>query len=127
MKITIDTDKYNHRRYKRPWIAKVDFSQSTKGDLTFGDWVGSHGGEGVLAIDVLAGDIVARGQKDLRGRSEMQFFVVQSSGELGLLGDKGAAYKHYLSHDTAPDLDALKKKRAELLARIAEIDKALGQ
>lgn len=131
MEIRIETAGYNERRYGRPWIAKVDFSQSTKGDFSWGDWAGDHynGGEGVLTINATPGDIIARGQKDARTprNSAPVFYAVMPDGSLDRLGDKGAAYKYYLEHkDAAPDLDALRKERETLAARIAEIDAILN-
>ena len=127
MEIRIDTDTYNERRYGKPWIATVDFSESTKGNYTFGDWTGDHynGGAGVLTIDANPGDILAKGQKDFRKprNSAPGFYVVTPSGDLSRIGDKGEAYKHYLgSKETTPDTDALLKERAALVARIEEID-----
>ena len=132
MGITIETSSYNHRRYGKPWIAKVDFSQSTKGDFAWGDWTGDHynGGEGVLSINANSGDIIAKGQKDFRKprNSAPDFFVVEANGALDMLGDKGAAYKHYLEQKAAlPDVAALEKEKETLLARIAEIDNLLNQ
>lgn len=130
MDITIETASYNQRRYGRPWIAKVDFSQSPKGDFSWGDWTGDHynGGEGVLSINANPGDIIAEGQKDFRQprNSAPDFSVVGTDGKLEHLGDRGAAYKHYLEHkDATPDLDALRKERELLVSRIKEIDKLL--
>jgi len=127
MEIRIETASYNQRRYGKPWIAIVDFSESTKGDFSWGDWTGDHynGGEGVLSINATPGDIIAKGQKDNRQpkNSAPDFFVVAPNGKLDPLGDKGAAYKYYLEHkDAAPNLDSLRQERATLLARIAEID-----
>jgi len=126
MEITIETRRYNQRRMGKPWIAKVDFA-TPKGDFSWGDWTGDHynGGEGVLSISATPGDIIAQGQKDNRQprNSAPDFFVVAPDGTIDTLGDKGAAYKYYLEHKTsAPDLDALRKEREALLARIAEID-----
>jgi len=127
MEITIETRSYNQRRYSKPWIAKVDFSQSKKGDFSWGDWTGDHynGGEGVLTINANPGDIIGKGQKDFRQpkNSAPKFSVVSPNEELEYLGDKGAAYKYFLDHkDAAPDLDALRKERETLVARVAEID-----
>lgn len=100
--ITIDTASYNQRRYGKPWIAKVDFAADPKGNFEFGDWSGDHynGGAGVLTIDAEPGDIIATGQKDNRQarNSAPDYYLVQTDGQLATLGDKGAAYKHYLAH-----------------------------
>lgn len=132
MEITIETSIYNQRRYGKPWIAIVDFSNSTKGDFSWGDWTGDHynGGEGVLSINAKPGDIIAQGQKDFRkpANSAPDFFVVTADGDLEDIGDKGQAYKYYLEHkDAAPDLDALRKEREALVARITEIDAIINQ
>ena len=130
MEITVETSSYNERRYGKPWIAQVDFSQSTKGNFSWGDWTGDHynGGAGILSIIVNPGDIVARGQKDFRKprNSAPEFFIVSVEGELEFIGDKGAAYKYYLQNkDIAPDLDALQAERNTLVNRISEIDEIL--
>jgi len=131
MQITIETSSYNHRRFSKPWIAKVDFS-TAKGDFSFGDWTGDHynGGEGVLGINANPGDIIAQGQKDFRQpkNSAPDFYIVGADGKLEDLGDKGAAYKHYLeTKEAGPNKDVLEKERDALLTRIAEIDKLLNK
>lgn len=131
MEITIETSPYNHRRYGRPWIATVDFTQSTKGNFGFGDWTGDHynGGAGVLTITANPGNIIAQGQKDSRNprNSAPDFSVVETDGQLGHLGDKGEAYKYFLKHkDNTPNTEALTAEKAGLLARIAEIDALLN-
>jgi hypothetical protein len=130
MRIQIETKWYNVRRYGKPWIASVDFSVSTKGDYSWGDWTGDHynGGKGVLTIDANPGDIIATGQKDFRKpRNSAPKFSVVAAGKLEYIGDKGAAYKYYLEHKgAAPDLDALRKERETLAARITEIDAILN-
>ena len=101
MEIKQTTSSYNQRRYGKPWIATVDFTKSVKGYWNWGDWVGDgqNGGEGFLILDVNLGDIVAQGQKDFRKpqNSAPVFYIVDHSGNLDLIGDRGAAYKHYLS------------------------------
>lgn len=131
MDIVVETKKYNHRRYGKPWIALVDFSASTKGEFAWGQWTGDHynGGEGVLTISANPGDIIAKGQKDHRQpcNSAPTFYVVDADADNGKgfvwIGDKGAAYKYYLERkNTSPDPDALIHERETLLARIREID-----
>ena len=128
MDITIEknTASYNHRRMGKPLIAKVDFA-TPRGEFVFGDWTGDayNGGEGVLTLIANSGDIIAKGQKDNRQpkNSAPSFFIVTADGKLDSLGDKGDAYKHYLAHKSAaPDIEALRKERETLAARIAEID-----
>lgn len=121
MEIKKETNSYNQRRYGKPWIASVDFSQSTKGDFSFGDWTGDgyNGGEGVLTINANQGDIIATGQKDFRkpANSAPHFFIVNADGELESIGDKGAAYKYYLAHkdQSISDLIADSNRKKEIV------------
>ena len=98
MEITRETASYNQRRYGQPWIARVRFAASTKGDFTWGDWTGDkyNGGEGVLVLNAEIGHIVAIGQKDNRNQknSAPTFYVTKKDG-LEEIGDKGAAYKYF--------------------------------
>ena len=131
MEVRIETDKYNERRYGRPWIAKVDFSKSKKGEFHWGDWVGDHrnGGEGVLVIEANPGDIVAQGQKDRYKprNSAPDFYAVKVDGSLSPLGDKGAAYKYFLEDKKQqPDRKALEAEKEHLLARLQEIELLLA-
>jgi len=131
MEIRIETTSYNERRYGKPWIAIVDFTKSTKGEFAWGDWTGDHynGGAGVLTIFANPGDIIAQGQKDNRKpkNSAPEFSVVGVGGELEHLGDKGAAYKHYLEHkNSTPEYGALIAEKTCLMARVNEIDVILG-
>lgn len=129
MNITRETSTYNERRYGKPWIAKVDFTDP-KGTFTFGDWSGDarNGGAGILSLNANPGEIVAIGLKDNRQprNSSPDFYLVAPDGSLQSLGDKGAAYKHFLSAKSAGiDRAALKTERDQLLASLAEIDKLL--
>lgn len=96
MKITIKTNSYNQRRYSKPWIATVDFSQNPKGEYDWGTWVGNHnsGSEGMLVIEVEEGDVVARGQKDFRqSRNSTPTYYQVRNGELVELTGKAEAYQ----------------------------------
>lgn len=64
MTITKETNSYNQRRYGKPWIAVVDFSDP-KGKFSFGDWTGDHynGGVGVLTVEANPGVIIAEKTK----------------------------------------------------------------
>lgn len=70
IRIEIETQAYNNRRYGKPYIAVVEFSSDPKGKFTWGEWVGSPGSAGLLVINAEVGSIVAKGQKDFRGRGE---------------------------------------------------------
>jgi hypothetical protein len=89
MKIRIETPVYNERRYGRPWIARVDFSSSLRGEFLFGEWLGRHGYTGELYVEAEPGDIVARGQKDLRNarNSAPSYYIVQDDGNLEHIGE----------------------------------------
>ncbi|OGC94289.1 MAG: hypothetical protein A2W25_16445 [candidate division Zixibacteria bacterium RBG_16_53_22] len=52
MNITIETRSYNDRRYGKPYIAVIDFTDP-KDTPTWGDWIGQPGSAGVLSIDAL--------------------------------------------------------------------------
>lgn len=127
MKIEISTSSYNERRYGRPWIARVTFP-TAKGEFAFGEWVGQPGDPGLLVVDAEPGDIVARGQKDLRKprNSAPDYYVVGETGELSGI-DKADAYRLYQDRKSAaPDRVALEAERDRLMTRLAEIDAALG-
>jgi len=93
-RISIETAAYNDRRYGRPWIALVDFTE-TKGNFTFGDFVGSHGSAGLLEIEAHPGEIIARGQKDNRQprNSAPTFHHVEEGGTLSASMSKADALK----------------------------------
>lgn len=95
MKIEIKTATYNPRRYGKPWVARVDFSRNPNGDFEWGTWVGDPGADGILIIEAVPGDILARGQKDHRGNNtEVIYDLVRDDGSLLKLTGKASAYKH---------------------------------
>jgi hypothetical protein len=97
MKIQIETNYYNQRRYGKPWIAIVDFSDDGTANFNWGNWVGENGQDGILIIDVSPGDIVARGQKDhyKPRNSAPAWYRIDSAGNLMLVDSKKEAYKLY--------------------------------
>lgn len=101
MKISIETSSYNQRRYSKPWIALVDFTDP-QGTFKFGDWIGdaANGSSGLVKIDAEAGDIVARGQKDFRQprNSSPDWYQVAADGSLTPLGGKVEALKAFRSN-----------------------------
>jgi hypothetical protein len=101
MKIEIETGSYNEKRYGKPWIAKVGFSQDPKGSYVFGSFVGDPGYEGMLVIDLNPGDIGAQGQKDHRARrpEPPEYFVVNEDGVRTKLKSKAEAYKTFKSKE----------------------------
>jgi len=94
MKIEIETQLYNERRYGKPYIATMDFS-SAQGIPTWGQWVGSPGEPGLLILDAEPGAIVMRGQKDNRKprNSAPDFYRLENDGSLTALESKAAAYR----------------------------------
>jgi hypothetical protein len=96
MEITKETGSYNERRYGKPWIAVIDYTNNRKGDFRFGDWQGRPGSEGELYITCEIGDIIATGQKDFRKprNSAPTYYQVDSNGQLDEIGDNPVeAYK----------------------------------
>ena len=79
-----ETSSYNERRYSRPWIAVLDFTNPGKPTYQFGDWLGRSGDSGELSVQVEPGDVVAHGQKDIRkGRGGADDIgVVQHDGSV---------------------------------------------
>lgn len=96
MNIEVETQRYNDRRYGKPWIAKVDFSNGVKGDFIWGEWSGAIGDDGILYLEVDVGDVIATGQKDYRKprNSTPDFSIVQPDGSLEAVS-RSDAYKHY--------------------------------
>ncbi|MBA4385908.1 MAG: hypothetical protein C0410_14310 [Anaerolinea sp.] len=96
IKIEIKTDHFTPKRFSKPWIAKVDFSNVIKGEYTWGEWIGDAnlGTDGLLVIEGLEpGDIVATGQKDAAGKkTKVEWFQVRGK-ELELLSGKIEAYE----------------------------------
>ena len=132
MKIRIDTFSYNHRRHGRPWIAQVNFRNNPKGDYQWGKWIGDSntGGEGILEIEANEGDFLATGQKDFRksSNSSPTFYKVLSNGDIEKIGDKGQAYKYFLSTiKEKNNKDLLIEEKERLLKRIREIDEILKE
>ena len=124
MKLVIETQDYNPRRYGKPWIATVAFSDN-KPSYNFGDWVGTAGGEGKLIIDANEGDIIARGQKDSRGNNnDIYYYILQADGER-LKVSKIEAFDHYNSMSIIEKINPLANFSSEELA--AEIERRKAQ
>lgn len=93
MKIEIATDAYNHRRYSRPYIATLDFTD-LKGTPAWGTFIGTHGEAGFCLIEANPWDIIMQGQRDGRGnKGGADYYQVGSDGELASLASKAEAYK----------------------------------
>lgn len=101
MEIKIETSAYNERRYGKPWIATVDFSNDRQGTFKWGDWIGDsqNGGSGTLVIDAAPS-----------------------------IGDKGEAYAHYVAGKKRKiDIDALNAEKIRLIARLDEVLRLLEE
>lgn len=82
--LALETTSYNDRRYGRPWIAKLNFENSIKGEFDFKDWIGTEGDKGEFVVEnCTAGDCFAIGQKDHRGnKSHLWFLVIDENGDI---------------------------------------------
>lgn len=139
MRIEITTAAYNQRRYSKPWITRVEFNAAAEAKYEFGTWVGRAGDEGLLVIEAEHGDIIARGQKDYRGRNTAtDYYRVEADGTLTALDGKADAYRVFqavraareqmaaMQAEPVDERAALLAEREALLARLAEINAALG-
>jgi hypothetical protein len=131
MKISIDTPSYNEKRYGRPYIAVIDFSNDPKGAPVWGSWIGTHGYTGILQIDAACGDVLMRGQKDNRGNNGTPtygFVEADTTVTWGL--DKAEAYKKWDDFEQGVGItpvSILMEERANLLERLAFIDAELAK
>lgn len=111
MKISINTESYNERRYGKPYIAVMDFSEDHQGKPLWGEWIGTAGYSGVLEVWAKVGDIVMQGQKDNRGRNGTpRYYQVLDDLSLKELGhNKADAYKAWQEwQDANPEPEATK-------------------
>jgi hypothetical protein len=71
---------YNHRRYSRPWIARVTaWPVGGRPELEWGRYLGDEAG-GELEIMAHEGDIIRSGQKDTRGHNGgNDWYIVDAS------------------------------------------------
>lgn len=92
MKLTIETDLYNERRYSKPYVGVVS---SLDGNVVrWGTWIGTPGDAGILEIEVEPGEIVMHGQKDNRGNNGApQYAIVSDDGALEYMGKAAAVTK----------------------------------
>ncbi len=85
IRVTIAWDEYNHRRYSKPWIAKVvGWDESEKPNLEWGQWLGTPDDGGDIEVYASVGDIIRWGQKDYRKiyRSVNKYGIVRGSGKI---------------------------------------------
>lgn len=83
MRVSQSYGSYNHRRYGKPWIAKItDWPVGGKPDVEWGRYIGDDNG-GETEIEANPGDIVRSGQKDHRGgNTSAEWYVVNADGSL---------------------------------------------
>lgn len=82
-KIQIKYSPYNHRRYGKPWIAKVKSWAGQNPELDWGFWFGNADYGGYTQVDAEVGDLIRNGQKDLRSsKTENEWNVVEEGGFL---------------------------------------------
>jgi len=80
MKIIIQTEFYNEKRYGKPYIAVCDNRAEV---VSWGSWLGTAGNAGELSVDApeeLA--ILMRGQKDYRGNNSLPKFALFKGVEM---------------------------------------------
>jgi len=96
LKMEIKTPHFTPKRFSKPWIAKVYFLKNPQGEYAWGKWIGDAelGTDGLLVIEGLeSGDIVARGQKDSKGKNTRIDWYQVRGKELVLLSGKIEAYE----------------------------------
>ena len=84
IRITREFGGYNHRRYSRPWIARItSWPIGQRPELEWGRWLGRDGDDGLVEIAASPGDVIRWGQKDHRGnRGENRWGIVTDEGEV---------------------------------------------
>ncbi|MDD5095556.1 MAG: hypothetical protein PHV74_14450 [Dehalococcoidia bacterium] len=102
MRITINWNGYNHRRYSRPWIAKI-IAWDKKPELDWGQYLGDDNG-GTLEIEAQPGDIIRYGQKDGRGNSGTNAWAIIQNDGTEMDVTQGAAREHWLNRTTVNPL-----------------------
>jgi hypothetical protein len=69
MRIAMNFDGYNKRRYSAPWIGRIiEWETGKKPVMNWGRYIGDDDG-GEVEIEATPGDIVRIGQKDYRGNN----------------------------------------------------------
>lgn len=120
MQVSIETGSYNDRRYGKPWIASVTFDGATP-VYAFGEFCGDDS-EGELRLNIAAGNVFARGQKDFRkpANSAPTFYIAFENGE-HVEVSKVEARRHLESVADVPesDVDLSGVETAALIAELA--------
>lgn len=93
MTIRIPFADYNHRRFSRPWIAKVTaWPVGGRATLQWGTFLGDHHG-GEVEIEAEPGEVIRYGQKDHRAgnRTSAEWAIVGSDGAVNNCTEAHAA------------------------------------
>lgn len=125
----IEIEASSHQDRFKPWIARVDFSESPMGYYRFGSFVDGGANTGILHIDAEPGDVIVVGAKNkYRGKSKTKFFLLASDGQLERMDSKATAYRRWKTgQEGGLDREALLAEKERLLARVAEIDAELSK
>lgn len=102
IRVTIEWDSYNFRRYSKPWISRVvAWNGSEKPELEWGQFLGTAEDGGVTEVYARVGDIVRWGQKDYRKvyGSVNKYGIVREDGEVEDV-TPGNAKKHWIESRT---------------------------
>lgn len=84
-RVVFETDRYNDRRYGKPWGAKVTLAGSKLVyDFDAATVTASYGSGGVIEIPCQPGEVIARGQKDNRRPSSSENIIYKMREDGGL-------------------------------------------
>lgn len=88
MRVSLHFDRYNDRRYSKPWIATIaSWPVGGRAELIFGAYLGTANG-GDVEIAAKIGDIIRAGQKDHRGNTgRNEWYVVEADGSLRMIDE----------------------------------------
>lgn len=108
MRITINYDSYNQRRYGKPWIGKItSWPVGGNAEIAWGSYLGDDNG-GDVEIEAAAGDIIRSGQKDHRGNNtSANWYIVQADGAI-VETNAAEAKKHWV------DQQAISTKKIDI-------------
>jgi hypothetical protein len=92
MKLDLETESYDKKRFGKPWIASVVLN-SGRPTFEWGEWVGTPGEAGALLLEAEARAVIAYGQKDRRDGTEtkIQYGVVDGDGDIDTLESRTEA------------------------------------
>ena len=93
MRITVEFDAENDRRYGKPWISRVTgWPIGGRPEIEWGRFLGTVSDGGICEIEAAPGDIIRYGQKDHRKprASTSQWAVVDGGGSLRLVSEAEA-------------------------------------